>query len=62
MHLGELELGLCADTLREGSVADYVAERLSFRLILFENLALGMITDDAGVDKAANIQTLGSKL
>lgn len=31
VHLGELELGLCADTLREGSVADYVAERLSVK-------------------------------
>jgi hypothetical protein len=29
VHLRELELGLCADTLGEGCVADEVAERLS---------------------------------
>lgn len=29
MHLGELELGLRADTLGEGRVADHIAECLS---------------------------------
>lgn len=58
MHLTKLQLSLGTDTLGEGSVADDVAECLTFRLILLEDLALRVVANHAGIDKPAEIQPL----
>lgn len=84
MHGSELELGLGAHTLGEGSVVDHVAKsltiyqnksisscsarpsagrlKLPFRLELLENLPLGVVADNTGVDEPAEVEDLGPEL
>jgi hypothetical protein len=51
-----LRLDSCS--FRERGIADDVSERLSFRLVLLEDFALGVVADDFIVDEAAEIELL----
>jgi hypothetical protein len=39
-----------------------VKDAVPFRLILFENLTLSVITDNTDVDEASNVELLGAEL
>ena len=62
MHLRELELRLRPCSLREGGVADDVAEGLAFGFVLLEDFALGVVADDFAVNEAGEVELLGAEL
>lgn len=61
MHLRQLKLRLGACPCRQAEVANDVPQSLSFRLVLCEHLALGVIADHLDIDEAAKVESFGSE-